>query len=167
MRKIVVRGDGFALTELAAGDLEYLREHGDNAYDVDRDGRTMPFEVPVHRLAVTTEDGKELLGQVMWHPVSYGPSYGCLAWNFGRELLPRVRGKGIGTAVLKALVRHLFDTTDIDRIEGSADVTNVRAQKSLQNAGFTREGVLRGAQLRNGKRQDMISYSLLRTDPRP
>ncbi|MCE7005837.1 GNAT family N-acetyltransferase [Kibdelosporangium philippinense] len=164
MRKIVVRGDGFALAELAKGDQEYLAEHGDRAFDVDRDGRAMPYEAPVHRLAITDETGTELLGRVMWHPVIYGPSYGCVAWNFGRELLPRVRGKGIGTAVLKALVRYLFDTTDVDRIEGSTDVTNVRAQKSLEKAGFTREGVLRGAQLRGGKRRDMISYSLLRTD---
>ncbi|CAM3987112.1 GNAT family N-acetyltransferase [Kibdelosporangium persicum] len=164
VRKIVFKGDGFALAELAAGDLEYLGEHGDGAYDVDRDGREIPIECPIYRLAVTTEDGTELLGHVMWHPVTYGPSYGCLAWNFGRELLPRARGKGIGTAVLKAFVRHLFDTTDVDRIECSTDETNVRAQKSLEKAGFTREGVLRGAQLRKGKRHDLISYSILRTD---
>ncbi|WP_221761243.1 GNAT family N-acetyltransferase [Kibdelosporangium aridum] len=167
VRKIVVHGDGFALAELADGDREYLDEHGDKAFDVDHDGRDMPIQYPVHRLAITDESGKELLGQVTWHPVGYGPSYGCLAWNFGRNLLPNKRGKGIGTAVLKALVRHLFATTDVDRIEGSTDVTNVRAQKSLEKAGFIREGVLRGAQLRGGKRQDMISYSLLRTDPMP
>ncbi|ALG13798.1 GNAT family N-acetyltransferase [Kibdelosporangium phytohabitans] len=167
MRKIVAKGDGVALAELTDTDHEWLTEHNDNAFDVDRDGRDMPFQAPNHRLAVTTEDGGELLGQVNWHPVNYGPSYGCVAWNFGRQLLPHSRGKGIGTEVLRLLVRHLFDTTDVDRIEGGTDTTNVRAQRSMEKAGFTREGIIRGAQVRDGKRQDLISYSILRTDPRP
>jgi RimJ/RimL family protein N-acetyltransferase len=166
LRKIVARGDGVALAELTEADKEWLSENGDGAFDVDRDGRTLPIEAPSYRLAVTTEDGEELLGRVSWHPVTYGPSYGCLAWNFGRELLPRARGKGIGTEVLRLLVRHLFDTTDVDRIEASTDTTNVRAQRSLEKAGFTREGVIRGAQLRGGKRHDLIGYGILRGDPR-
>jgi RimJ/RimL family protein N-acetyltransferase len=164
MREILARGDGVALAELTDADIESFRERSDGAFDVDRDDRPMPFTFPVHRAAVTTEDGGEVLGVVSWHPVNYGPSYGCLAWNFGRELLPAARGRGIGTEVLRLLVRYLFDTTDIDRIEGSTDVTNVRAQRSLEKAGFTREGTIRGAQLRAGVRHDLVSYSLLRSD---
>jgi RimJ/RimL family protein N-acetyltransferase len=164
LRKIVVRGDEFALAEYRDGDGEWLSENGDGAFDVDRDGREMPLQFPIHRLVVTTPDGKELLGEVSWHPVGYGPSYGCLAWNFGYTFLPRCRGKGLGTEVLRVLVRHLFDSTDMDRIEGSTDVTNVRAQRSMEKAGFTREGILRGAQLRKGKRHDLVGYSILRTD---
>nr|WP_052479317.1 GNAT family protein [Kibdelosporangium sp. MJ126-NF4]CEL23596.1 probable acetyltransferase [Kibdelosporangium sp. MJ126-NF4]CTQ93132.1 probable acetyltransferase [Kibdelosporangium sp. MJ126-NF4] len=167
MRKIVARGDGVALAEVTDRDKDWLAEHNDAAFDVDRDGRDMPITAPSYRLAVTSEDGEELLGQVNWHPVNYGPSYGCVAWNFGRHLLPQSRGKGIGTEVLRLLVRHLFDTTDVDRIEGSTDTTNVRSQRSMEKAGFTREGIIRGAQLREGKRRDLISYSILRTDPRP
>jgi RimJ/RimL family protein N-acetyltransferase len=164
LRKIVVRGDEFALAEYKDGDGAWLSENGDGAFDVDRDGREIPLQFPIYRLVVTTPDGKELLGEVSWHPVGYGPSYGCLAWNFGYSFLPRWRGKGLGTDVLRVLVRHLFDTTDMDRIEGSTDVTNVRAQRSMEKAGFTREGILRGAQLRKGKRHDLVGYSILRTD---
>lgn len=165
MRKIVARGDEFALAEPKDGDSEWLSENGDGAFDVDRDGRENPLQFPIYRLVVTTLDGQELLGEVSWHPVGYGPSYGCLAWNFGYSFLPRFRGKGLGTEVLRVLVRHLFDTTDMDRIEGSTDVTNVRAQRSMEKAGFTREGILRGAQLRKSKRHDLVGYSILRTDP--
>lgn len=160
----MVRGEDFALAEHRDGDRQWLSDNSDGAFDVDRDGREVPVQFPIHRLVVTTPDGKELLGQVSWHPVMYGPSYGCMAWNFGYTFLPRNRGKGLGTEVLRALVRHLFDTTDVDRIEGSTDVTNVRAQRSMEKAGFTREGILRGAQLRKGKRHDLVAYSILRTD---
>ncbi|MET0236849.1 MAG: GNAT family protein [Kibdelosporangium sp.] len=164
MRKIMVRGDQFALAEYQDGDSDWLDEQGDGAFDVDRDGRESPLRFPIYRLVVTNLDGTELLGEVSWHPVGYGPSYGCLAWNFGYSFLPKFRGKGLGTEVLRVLVRYLFETTDMDRIEGSTDVTNVRAQRSMEKAGFTREGILRGAQLRKGKRHDLVGYSILRTD---
>jgi RimJ/RimL family protein N-acetyltransferase len=165
LRKIMVRGDDFALAEFKAGDDDRLAELNDGAFDVDRDGREVPVHFLVNRLVVTTPDGSELLGEVSWHPVIYGPSYGCVAWNFGYSFLPRFRGKGLGTEVLRALVRYLFQTTDVDRIEGSTDVTNVRAQRSMEKAGFRKEGVLRGAQLRRGKRHDLVGYSILRSDP--
>ncbi|TCO65434.1 GNAT family N-acetyltransferase [Actinocrispum wychmicini] len=164
MRTILARGKGVALAEWTDGDGEWFDEHSDGVFDVDRDGRPLPFTAPIHRAVVTTEDGAEVLGVVSWHPVTYGPSYGCLAWNFGRALLPSARGRGIGTEVLRLLVRHLFDSTDIDRIEGSTDVTNTAAQRSMAKAGFTREGVVRGGQLRDGERHDLISFSILRSD---
>lgn len=164
VRKVVARGAGVALAELQDGDLEWLAVRGDGAFGIERGDRPLPFTVPTYRLVVTSEDGSELLGDVSWHPVTYGPSYGCLAWNFGRELLPAARGRGIGTEVLRLLVQHLFDSTDVDRIEASTDVTNTRAQRSLEKAGFTREGVIRGAQLREGARHDLVGYGLLRTD---
>jgi GNAT superfamily N-acetyltransferase len=164
VREIVALGEGVALAEVAEGDIDWLTEHSDGAFEVERDSRPMPYEMPMYRLAVTNSDGTELLGVVMWHPVVYGPSYGCVAWNFGRELLPAARGRGIGTEVLRLLVGHLFGTTDVDRVEASTDVTNTPAQRSLEKAGFTREGVIRGAQWRAGERRDMVAFGILRTD---
>jgi RimJ/RimL family protein N-acetyltransferase len=113
---------------------------------------------------VTSPDGSELLGDVSWHPVMYGPSRGCTAWNIGIVLLPSNRGKGHGTEVLRLLALYLFDSTDLDRVEASTDVANIPTQRALEKAGFIREGVLRGAQLRGGERRDMIAYSMLRSD---
>ena len=38
-------------------------------------------------------------------------------------------------------------------------------QRALEKAGFSREGVLRSAQARADGRHDLVSYSILRTDP--
>lgn len=54
----------------------------------------------------------------------------------------------------------------MNRIQASTDVTNVAEQRALEKAGFTREGVLRGAQFRDGSWHDLFLYSLLRSDPR-
>jgi RimJ/RimL family protein N-acetyltransferase len=164
MRKILARGNGVALAELTDDDTAAVRDGSDGAFDVDRDDRPMPFTFPIHGAAVTTGDGGEVLGVVSWHAVNYGAGYGCLAWNIGGELLRSARGRGVGTEMWRLTALHLLATTDIDRVEASTDVENVATQRSLEKAGFTREGVIRGAQLREGTRHDLVGYSLLRSD---
>ena len=43
-------------------------------------------------------------------------------------------------------------------------MSNPREQPALSRAGFTREGVLRGAQWRRGAWRDLVTFSRLRTD---
>ncbi|MFF4102605.1 GNAT family N-acetyltransferase [Streptomyces sp. NPDC001903] len=44
------------------------------------------------------------------------------------------------------------------------DVRNLAEQRALEKAGFTREGVLRGAQWRGGRWHDQVLFSILRGD---
>jgi RimJ/RimL family protein N-acetyltransferase len=163
LRTILARGNGIALAEWMDGDREWLDEHDDGAFEVDVDDRPVPPPHDMHRAVVVSEDG-ELLGGVSWHKVTYGRGYGCLAWNIGGALVPASRGRGIGTRMWHLMARHLFETTDLDRVEASTDVTNLPTQRSLEKAGFLREGVIRGAQLRDGVRHDLVGYGVLRTD---
>ena len=78
-----------------------------------------------------------------------------------QEVCPGMR---CGTVAQRLLAEYLLATTSIDRIEASTDVTNVAEQKSLEKAGFTREGLLRGAQERADGRHDLLSYSFIRGD---
>jgi RimJ/RimL family protein N-acetyltransferase len=103
-------------------------------------------------------------GVVSWHRVAYGPNPGSHAWNIGIGLAEASRGHGVGAVAQRLLAEWLLATTTTDRIEASTDVENVAEQKALERAGFTREGVLRGAQRRASGRHDLVSYSLLRTD---
>lgn len=117
-----------------------------------------------HRLLVVRNDTREPVGFVSWHRVHHGPNRGSRAWNIGINLEPAARGKGFGVEAQRLLAEHLLETTDVDRIEASTDVDNVAEQRALEKAGFTREGVLRGAQERAGARHDLYLYSLLRSD---
>lgn len=103
-------------------------------------------------------------GVVSWHLVTYGPNPGSHAWNIGIELVDAARGHGVGTVAQRLLARWLIATTHVERIEASTDVTNVAEQKSLERAGFTREGVLRSAQKRADGRHDLYGYSILPVD---
>jgi len=123
-----------------------------------------PFErdpsFVAHRLLVIA-DG-EVAGDVSWHRVAYGPNAGSQAFNFGISLLEAFRGRGIGTQAQRLLAEHLFATTDVHRVEASTDVENIAEQRSLEKAGFSREGVLRGAQYRSGGWHDLVSYAMVR-----
>jgi RimJ/RimL family protein N-acetyltransferase len=50
----------------------------------------------------------------------------------------------------------------VQRVEASTDVENVAEQRSLEKAGYQREGVLRRAQYRAGDWHDLVVYSVLR-----
>lgn len=109
-------------------------------------------------------DGQPI-GTVGWHEVHYGPGPGSRAWNIGISLTPEVRGQGYGGIAQRLLAEYLFETTDANRVEASTDVANLAEQRSLEKAGFVREGIQRGAQFRSGAHHDLVTYARLRFDP--
>jgi RimJ/RimL family protein N-acetyltransferase len=114
---------------------------------------------------LTDSDGvAAFAGYVSWHLVTYGPNPGSHAWNVGIELVEAARGHGVGSVAQRLLARWLFATTHVERVEASTDVSNVPEQKSLERAGFTREGVLRSSQKRADGRHDLYGYSILPGD---
>jgi RimJ/RimL family protein N-acetyltransferase len=106
--------------------------------------------------------GSTAIGTVSWRQVRYGPSPESVAWNIGISLIPEMRGLGFGTLAQRQLADYLFATTSVNRIEAGTDVENLAEQGSLEKAGFTREGVLRGAQYRAGAWHDLVIYAVVR-----
>jgi RimJ/RimL family protein N-acetyltransferase len=113
------------------------------------------------RLAVAGADDR-FVGEVQWHQVLRGPKSPC--WNIGISLLTAERGRGYGKLAQRLLAEYLFAHTHVNRIEASTEVVNVAEQRALKRAGFTREGVLRGACFRDGVWRDMVMYSVLRDE---
>lgn len=95
-------------------------------------------------LTVVTEDGR-VAGDISWHWVQWGPNPGSRCPMIGIWLHPDHRGHGIGR-------------------DAQAQVAE---QRALQAAGFQREGLVRGAQWRDGAHRDGFLYAILRGDPRP
>jgi len=62
------------------------------------------------------------------------------------------------------LVGVLFRGLPVYRVEAWTDVENLVEQRSLEKAGFVREGVLRGAQWRRGAFHDLVAFSVLRAE---
>ena len=108
-------------------------------------------------------DGRPI-GTVGWHLERYGPNPESAAFNLGIELLPEARGRGYGTEAQMQLVVYLFATSGVNRVEAATDLENVAEQRSLEKAGFRREGVLRGSQFRAGAYHDLVYYAVLRDE---
>jgi RimJ/RimL family protein N-acetyltransferase len=115
-------------------------------------------------LAVIDTASGDLLGNVSWHWVHWGPNPESANPMIGIWLRRQARGRGVGTAAQRALVARFFQETIVNRIEAHTDVENIAEQRALEKIGFTKEGVIRGAQWRQGVFRDGNLYSILRSE---
>jgi RimJ/RimL family protein N-acetyltransferase len=115
-------------------------------------------------LAVIDTASGDLLGNVSWHWVHWGPNPESANPMIGIWLRRQARGRGVGTAAQRALVARFFQETSVNRIEAHTDVENIAEQRALEKIGFTKEGVIRGAQWRQGVFRDGYLYSILRSE---
>ena len=84
------------------------------------------------------------------------------SWNIGIALLPEFRGRGAGWRAQAMLTDYLFAHTPVVRIEAGTQLDNVAEQRALERAGFTREGVMRAVEFRDGGYRDGVLYSRIR-----
>ncbi|MGN0062983.1 MAG: GNAT family N-acetyltransferase [Nocardioides sp.] len=114
--------------------------------------------------ALVVEVDGRVAGSVSWIWRVHGPNAGSRCLMVGIALFADARGGGTGSRALAELVSLGFRHTTTNRIEAHTDVLNVPAQRALERAGFTREGVLRGAQWRDGDYRDGALFSVLREE---
>jgi RimJ/RimL family protein N-acetyltransferase len=107
--------------------------------------------------------GDERLGFVAWNRRQVARTSYC--FSMGIAMAPEARGNGYGTEAHRLLVRYLFAHTTVHRIEADTEVDNLAERRALTKAGFTDEGVMRGAGWRDGAWRDGARYAVLRTDP--
>ena len=73
-------------------------------------------------------------------------------------------GKGYGSEVMRLLLRHGFETLNLNRIFLHVDETNARGIHVYEKVGFVHEGRLRQAVYSNGKYEDLLVMSVLRPE---
>jgi RimJ/RimL family protein N-acetyltransferase len=86
------------------------------------------------------------------------------AQEIGYAILPSERRKGYCSEAVKIMVDYLFLSRDIVRIQAHTDVRNVASQKTLEKAGFKKEGVVRKDAFFRGEWRDGCLYSMLREE---
>ena len=82
----------------------------------------------------------------------------------GIALLPQYRGKGIGTAAIKAIVEFAFVRCNLRRVHLQAIASNLGAIRAYQNAGFAEEGRLREHAWVRGGYEDIVLMGALRRE---
>jgi RimJ/RimL family protein N-acetyltransferase len=118
----------------------------------------------VDRSVLMVIAGEERIGFVAWRRNDAQSAWPC--WEIGISLWPEARGQGYGTEAQRQPVRYLFLHTQYNRVQALTDVDNIAEQRSLEKAGFTREGVLRGYRFRAGRWRDEVIYGVVRADVR-
>ena len=152
-----LNGETIEIRDLRADD---VRPDESSEWDAWDDDWIPDIEQPTHHRAAILVNG-EIVGTLSWHAVLYGPTWGSRAWSMGIGLAPPARGRGIGALAQRLLSDHLLQTAH--RVEASTDVANAAEQRSLEKAGFVREGILRGAQARkDGVQHDLVMFARIR-----
>ncbi|MNO38931.1 putative ribosomal N-acetyltransferase YdaF [compost metagenome] len=71
-------------------------------------------------------------------------------------------GKGIATQAIQEVVKYLFETAEVNRIQAEVMPFNERSKRVLLKSGFMKEGTLRQAHVWSGKGLvDLEIYSML------
>ena len=82
----------------------------------------------------------------------------------GYWLLPEGRGGGRATRALRLVSRWALSQRDVARVELGAAPENTASQRVAERCGFQREGVHRSYQVIDGRREDVVSFSLVPAD---
>jgi RimJ/RimL family protein N-acetyltransferase len=90
------------------------------------------------------------------------------AWELSYQLYDDAfAGRGYVSEAVQLMVDYLFGTKKLHRIQLVIVPENAASRRIAEKCGFTLEGTARGAFFNDGRSQDVLLYSLLRTDPRP
>jgi RimJ/RimL family protein N-acetyltransferase len=72
--------------------------------------------------------------------------------------------KGYGTETMVLLLRHCFDTLNLNRVYLRVYAENLRAKRSYDKAGFVEEGRQREGVYKHGKYDNVVIMSVLRSE---
>ena len=84
--------------------------------------------------------------------------------EIGYWLRAAAQGHGVMTRALRAVLQHLFQDLEINRVEIHSSPENARSCAVAERLGFVKEGLMREAQLLHGRYLDHCLYAMLRKD---
>ncbi len=112
-------------------------------------------------LAIILKDGDRHIGNTGLediHPVHRSAMFGIV---IGEK---DCWGKGYGTEAARLMVRHGFQTLNLNRISLNVYDFNPRGIRAYEKAGFRKEGVLRQAVYAEGTYHDTLVMGILREE---
>ena len=80
------------------------------------------------------------------------------------SLLPEQWQKGLGTELVKQLLKHCFNTLGLHRVEAGVAIDNFASIRVLEKAGMKREGTQRKILPLSSGWSDNFSYAILKED---
>jgi RimJ/RimL family protein N-acetyltransferase len=110
--------------------------------------------------AIETEKGVHI-GNIGLHEIDYKDGRATLGIMIGEK---GCWDQGYGTDAIKALLRFAFEELNLHRLYLQVFDLNKRAIRCYEKCGFRQEGVLRESVFRDGRYQNEILMSILRSE---
>ncbi|MEZ4818537.1 MAG: GNAT family N-acetyltransferase [Bdellovibrionota bacterium] len=110
------------------------------------------------RLLLRLMDDQTLIGMVHVTQIERGPFQNC---RVGYKLAQTHQGSGYMFEALQSVIRYVFQTLHLHRIEANYIPSNARSGKLLERLGFTKHGIAPQYLHIAGKWQDHMLTSLL------
>jgi RimJ/RimL family protein N-acetyltransferase len=170
----MLRGDKVVLRARQPADVPVL--HADLHEDVEtrsrsdsRPWRPIPVETPdgpfsindvpdtAAVFSIVALDSDEIAGSAQLWGIDQHNRSGHL----GLSLRPSFRGRGLGTDVVRVLIRYGFRTRGLHRLSLETLADNDAMRHAATNAGFVHEGTLRAVSWIDGQFVDEIVFGLL------
>ncbi|HEU5053347.1 MAG TPA: GNAT family protein [Hanamia sp.] len=103
---------------------------------------------------------KKTIGRIGLHHMNLDNKTAAIGYWITKD----AQGKGIITQSCKKLISYGFAEIGLHRIEIKAAVQNLKSQAIPKRLNFTKEGILRQAELVNGKYLDIVLFSILENE---
>lgn len=111
--------------------------------------------------AGTATESWEMIGNCGYNDIDWRCRAGELGIFIGAK---QYWNQGYGTEVMELLVRHGFETLNLNRVCLQVYANNPRAVRSYEKAGFVHEGCKRQAMYKDGQYVDILLMSVLRSE---
>lgn len=82
--------------------------------------------------------------------------------EIGFWLLPEYWGQGIVSEAITEILYYGFETLNLHRIVGFAEIENVNSKKTLSKPGFVHEGTMKDCEIKNGTYISIDIYAIFR-----
>ncbi len=106
---------------------------------------------------------RQFCGVIGTHQLDWLNRKGEVGYWLGRYF----QGKGIMTAACRAVVTHLFDEIELNRVAIHCARGNEKSCAVAERLGFAEEGLAREAQLLHGRFHDLRHFAMLKKDWKP
>ena len=103
---------------------------------------------------------KNIVGRIGLHHISRPNKIG----EIGYWLADGLQGRGIISKSCKALINHAFTALGLNRIEIKCGIGNDKSRAIAEKLQFKQEGILRKAELLNGKFINLYLYAMLKEE---
>ena len=107
------------------------------------------------------EDGWKLIGNSGFHEIDAVARSAEIGIMLGEK---SIWNQGYGTETMRLLLKHGFETLNLNRIQLHVYEDNLGAIRAYEKAGFVHEGRKRQALYKHGKYKDVLIMSVLRNE---